>query len=308
MKKRGTPHFWRMEFRKIEERAQRPGRMGGSIIRSEIVQQDTTMQERIAPAAQRAAEQDEDTIDLLELALGLLEHWKLIAVTAVTGAVLMALYTFFLVTPMYKATTTIYVVSRNDSVLNFSDLQVGSELTSDYIKVFEMWEVHEKVISNLDLDYTYTNMASMLSVTNTSDTRMLDITVTNPDPEEAAAIANEYADVGAKYISEKMKTDEPTLMSSARVPENPFSPNKAKNILLGFVVGFVLACGVVVVRILLDDTCKTAEDIRKYAGLVVLASVPMAENAQPKEKNVLKRKTQRFMKDVRRRMGTGSGR
>lgn len=306
--KKGTPHFWRMGFREIEERAQRPGRMGGSIIRSEIVQQDTTMQERIAPAAQRAAEQDEDTIDLLELALGLLEHWKLIAVTAVTGAVLMALYTFFLVTPMYKATATIYVVSRNDSVLNFSDLQVGSELTSDYIKVFEMWEVHEKVISNLDLDYTYTNMASMLSVTNTSDTRMLDITVTNPDPEEAAAIANEYADVGAKYISEKMKTDEPTLMSSARVPENPFSPNKAKNILLGFVVGFVLACGVVVVRILLDDTYKTAEDIRKYAGLVVLASVPMAENAQPKEKNVLKRKTQRFMKDVRRRMGTGSGR
>lgn len=80
---------------------------------------------------------------------------------------------------MYKATATIYVVSRNDSVLNFSDLQVGSELTSDYIKVFEMWEVHEKVISNLDLDYTYTDMASMLSVTNTSDTRMLDITVTN---------------------------------------------------------------------------------------------------------------------------------
>ena len=90
---------------------------------------------------------------------GLLAHWTLIAATAVVGAVLMALYTFFLVTPMYKATATIYVVSRNDSVLNFSDLQVGSELTSDYIKVFEMWEVHEKVISNLDLDYTYTDMA-----------------------------------------------------------------------------------------------------------------------------------------------------
>ena len=272
------------------------------------MQQDTTMQERIAPAAQRAAEQDEDTIDLLELALGLLEHWKLIAVTAVTGAVLMALYTFLLVTPMYKATATIYVVSRNDSVINMSDIQIGSALTSDYVKVFEMWEVHEKVISDLKLDYTYTEMADMLTVTNTSDTRMLDITVTDADPEEAAKIANKYAEVGSVYISEKMKMDEPTLMSSARVPENPFGPSKAKNILLGFVAGFVLACGVVVVRILLDDTYKTAEDIRKYAGLVVLASVPMAENAQPKEKNVFKRKTQRFMKDVRRSMGTGSGR
>ena len=245
------------------------------------MQQDTFVKERTALAAQ--PEQGEDTIDLLELFMGLLAHWTLIAATAVVGAVLMALYTFFLVTPMYKATATIYVVSRNDSVLNFSDLQVGSELTSDYIKVFEMWEVHEKVISNLDLDYTYTDMASMLSVTNTSDTRMLDITVTNPDPEEAAAIANEYADVGAKYISEKMKTDEPTLMSSARVPENPFSPNKAKNILLGFVVGFVLACAVVVLRTMLDDTYKSADDIRKYTGMVVRSRWPMLANSRKRK-------------------------
>ena len=270
------------------------------------MQQDTFVKERTALAAQ--PEQGEDTIDLLELFMGLLAHWTLIAATAVVGAVLMALYTFFLVTPMYKATATIYVVSRNDSVLNFSDLQVGSELTSDYIKVFEMWEVHEKVISNLDLDYTYTDMASMLSVTNTSDTRMLDITVTNPDPEEAAAIANEYADVGAKYISEKMKTDEPTLMS-ARVPENPFSPNKAKNILLGFVVGFVLASAVVVLRTMLDDTYKSADDIRKYTGMVVLASIPLADaGEQPKEKNEFKRRTKRFADDVRRRVGGSSGR
>ena len=232
------------------------------------MQQNTFVKERTALAVQ--PEQGEDTIDLLELFMGLLAHWTLIAATAVVGAVLMTLYTFFLVTPMYKATATIYVVSRNDSVLNFSDLQVGSELTSDYIKVFEMWEVHEKVISNLDLNYTYTDMASMLSVTNTSDTRMLDITITNPDPEEAAAIANEYADVGAKYISEKMKTDEPTLMSSARVPENPF---------------------------------------RKSTGMVVLASIPLADaGEQPKEKNEFKRRTKRFADDVRRRVGGSSGR
>ena len=124
------------------------GRQYYKVIRSEIVQQDTFMKERTALAAQ--PEQDEDTIDLLELFMGLLAHWTLIAATAVVGAVLMALYTFFLVTPMYKATATIYVVSRNDSVLNFSDLQVGSELTSDYIKVFEMWEVHKVLRGKYD--------------------------------------------------------------------------------------------------------------------------------------------------------------
>ena len=80
------------------------------------------MQEHTAPGMQ--PEREEDTIDLLELFMGLLAHWQLITATALAGAVLAALYTFFLVTPMYKATATIYVVSRNDSVLNFSDQQI----------------------------------------------------------------------------------------------------------------------------------------------------------------------------------------
>ena len=235
-------------------------------------------------------------------------HGKFMAAAAAAGMVLAALYTFLLVTPLYKATSTIYVVSRNDSVLNLSDIQIGSALTSDYIKVFEMWEVHEKVISALDLDYTYTQMDNMLSVTNANDTRMLDITVTDADPEEAAAIANEYAEVGASYIAEKMKTDEPTIMSSARVPANPFSPSKTKNILLGFLAGFVLSCGVVVLRVLLDDTYKSAEEIRKYTGMVVLASVPLVGGTESKKGSNFQRRMKRLSKDICRRVGGKAGR
>ena len=98
-------------------------------------------------------------------------------------------------------------------------------------------------------------------------------------------------------------------LSSARVPENPFSPNKAKNIMMGFVVGFVLASAVVVLRTMLDDTYKSADDIRKYTGMVVLASIPLADaGEQPKEKNEFKRRTKRFADDVRRRVGGSSGR
>ena len=96
----------------------------------------------------------------------------------------MGVYTSFFVTPMYEATSILYVLSTRDSAINVSDLQLGSELTQDYIKVFRMWEVHEQVISNLDLPYSYSQMQNMLSVSNDADTRMLDITVTSADPEE----------------------------------------------------------------------------------------------------------------------------
>ena len=141
--------------------------------------------------------------------------------------------------------------------------------------MFHMWEVHEEVISNLGLPYSYSQMQDMLSVVNDTDTRMLDITVTSADPQEAADIANEYAQVASQYIAETMATDKPNIMSVALVPSNPVSPNRTRNIIMGFLLGGILAAGIITVRMLLDDKYKTTEDIRRYTGLATLAVVPV---------------------------------
>lgn len=215
------------------------------------------------------------TINLVELMYRLLGNWKLIVCLAVGFALIAGIYTTFFVTPMYEATSIIYVLSNRDSAINVSDLQLGSELTQDYIKVFRMWEVHEEVISNLNLPYSYTQMRNMLSVVNDTDTRMLDITVTSADPQEAADIANEYAQVASQYIAETMATDKPNIMSVALTPSNPVSPNRTRNVMAGFLLGGILAASIVTVRMILDDKYKTAEDIRKYTGLATLAVVPV---------------------------------
>ena len=163
----------------------------------------------------------EPTFDLLELLYRLIAGWKLIVILAIIGALLAGVYTVALVTPLYRATSTIYVLSNRDSVINMSDLQIGSALTSDYIKVFDMWEVHEGVLSNLGLPYSYSQIKSMLRVSNSNNTRMLDITVTSPSPQEAADIANEYAHVVSQFIEETMSTDKPNIMSTALVPTIP---------------------------------------------------------------------------------------
>lgn len=227
-------------------------------------------------------ESDEETIDLLELLYALLGKWREIAAATVACALIAAIGVLFFVTPKYQASSTIYVISRKDSAINISDLQIGTALTDDYIQVFHMWEVQEKVISNLDLPYTYNQLDGMLSVTNASNTRMLEITVTSESAQEAADIANEYATVARDYIAKKMATDKPSIMSTALVPTVPVSPNKTKSILLGALLGFVVSAGVIVVITLLDDTYKTAEDIKKYTGLVTMAVIPLEKSDEPK--------------------------
>mgnify|MGYP002562863181 FL=1 len=227
-------------------------------------------------------ESDEETIDLLELLYALLGKWREIAAATVACALIAAIGVLFFVTPKYQASSTIYVISRKDSAINISDLQIGTALTDDYIQVFHMWEVQEKVISNLDLPYTYNQLDGMLSVTNASNTRMLEITVTSESPQEAADIANEYAEVVRDYIAKKMATDKPSIMSTALVPTVPVSPNKTKSILLGALLGFAVSAGVIVVITLLDDTYKTTEDIKKYTGLVTMAVIPLEKGDEPK--------------------------
>lgn len=214
-------------------------------------------------------------IDLQELMYRLLANWKLIVCLSLAMAIISGVYTICFVTPMYEASSTIYVLNRSDSAINFSDLQIGTALTKDYIKVFSMWEVHEEVISNLNLPYTYSEMKDMLTIENDSDTRMLDITITSPDANEAAAIANEYAKVASQYIADTMLTEKPSVMSVALVPSNPVSPNKTLNVILGFLLGASVACAYAIVGLVFDDKFKTTEDIRKYTGLPTLAVVPI---------------------------------
>lgn len=229
------------------------------------------------------AEEQETEIDLVELLNRLWEKIIFIALAAVAGGLIMGIYSFFIATPQYKAASKIYVVSSKDSVVNLADLQIGSYLTSDYTEVFNAWEVHEQVIQNLGLDYTYDELQSMLRIENPANTRILSIEIQHENPTTAAQISNEYAAVAREYIAEKMSMDRPNVLSVALQPDAPFAPNKTRNTVIGFVLGALLAIVVITVRFVLDDKIRSSDDIEKYTGMPTLAVVPLLN-----EKNLLK--------------------
>ncbi len=65
---------------------------------------------------------EDDEINLVELLYRLIEKWKIIALASLLGALIAAVYTFCFITPMYTATSKLYVVNTKDSAINLSDL------------------------------------------------------------------------------------------------------------------------------------------------------------------------------------------
>ena len=230
-------------------------------------------------------ENTEREIDLIEVGYRLLEKIRYIIICAIIGAVIMFIYSYCIAKPVYRATSKLYVLNSDDSALNLSDLQIGSYLASDYQDVFSIWEVQEKVLQNLNLDYDYNSLMNMISVANKSNTRILDITAESNSAQEAMDLANEFAKVGSEYIAEMMETEKPNILSVALKPTNPVSPKKKQNVLLGFLAGAFVMCAYVFVQYLLDDKVKNPEDIRNTIGLAVLATVPnYADNSENDKK------------------------
>jgi polysaccharide biosynthesis transport protein len=68
--------------------------------------------------------------------------------------------------------------------------------------------------------------------------------------------------------------DSATIVSSAQVPTAASGPDKNKTLLIGLLVGLVLAVGVALLRERLDDRVKSAEELERAIGTRVLGSVP----------------------------------
>ena len=233
--------------------------------------QNTADKKRVE-AQQNVSESTE--IDLVELMYRLIEKWAIIVLSCILGAVIASAYTFLMVTPKYTATSKLYVVNSNDSAINLSDLQIGNYLTTDYMEVFSNWHVHEMVLERLGLDYSYNQLSNMISVTNPSNTRILYIRAVSTDPQEAKDLADTYAEVAREFIAVKMDTKQPNVFEEALLPSAPSSPNKTRNIMLGFLLGLVVSCGIIVVQFLMDDRLRSSDDIEKYVQLPTLGVMP----------------------------------
>ena len=212
-------------------------------------------------------EEMEQEIDLIEIFYYLRAKIGWLILAFVLGGLLAGSMTHFLIIPKYTAVSKIYMVSASsESVLNLSDLNLGTSLSEDYAELIKLRPVFNEVIDNLELDYDYEELQDMVSITKVGNTRLLAVTVESENPKEAQEIANEVADVTVTYI--------PNIAEYAILPEEASSPNLEQNTIIGALVLLLIICGVYIVRMLQDDTVKSADEVQKEFGIMPLTVIP----------------------------------
>lgn len=229
--------------------------------------------------------EEEIEIDMGELLRYLAGKAGYIILTALAFAVLALAVTTFCMTPRYTSTTKMYVLNRqtNEGVTS-SDLQSSTYLTKDYMEMIRSRTVIEAVIADLNLNSTYEDVLGQIDVSAASDTRVIAISVTDKDPYEARDIANAVRNAAAAHIQSVMNTEAVTVVDEANIPTKKSSPSTIKNVAIAGGVSLFLALAVCVVLYLMNDKVTTAEDVERYLGLSVLASMPLEEEEVRRKK------------------------
>jgi capsular polysaccharide biosynthesis protein len=219
----------------------------------------------------------QNEIDLLKLLMVFRRHLLLIIFCFAIGLAAAGSFSYYCITPLYQATAKLYMVSAsNDSIINLSDLNVGTTLSEDYQELLKTRPVILSVIETLGLEdtYSYEGMCNMISISTGSSSRILRIIVTSADPQLAEQIANCLAEKAVEYLPEVMETSAPNIAEKAIVPTAKTSPNNTMNALKGGLLGAILCMGILVIIYLLDDTLKDAEDVESYFGVMPLTVIP----------------------------------
>lgn len=219
---------------------------------------------------------DEVEIDLSQLLKLLKKNIRLIIILALVGIIIAASATTFLISKKYQSQGS--VLLKADVVngsLDSTQVNTNKMMVNNYVKLLQGNNIQDQVAKNLNI--TSAEVRSSLSITNTTDTQIIEISSTTVDPGLSKRIVDETISVFTTLIQEKLDVTNVTIVDQPEVNPNPVSPSMVKNVIIGAVVGIVISLGYLLLTYLLDTKIKNGEQAEQYLGIPLLGIVPFFE-------------------------------
>ncbi|WP_081828194.1 YveK family protein [Oribacterium sp. FC2011] len=218
---------------------------------------------------------DDDEIDLAQIFFELKKNILFLVMALILGGGIGYSISKFVLVPTYTSTSMIYVMSKETTLTSLADLQIGSQLTSDYKVLVTSRTVMEDVIKKLNIDnMDYLDLRRKITLENPQNTRILNISVLDTDPTRAKHLTDAVSECASDYIADIMEQDPPKIIEYGEIPLKKTGPHNGRNALIAAAVFFMITAGFIVISTITNDTIRTEDDIENYFNLPVLAAIP----------------------------------
>lgn len=219
---------------------------------------------------------EEQVISIEEIFEVLKKRWKMIALITIVATVISGVFSFFIIDPVYEASTKLFVGKEENSeeVYNSNDIAMYQKLLKTYSETIKTRDLLTSAIKDSKYDLEVGAVSSALTVVPVADTQILQIKYQSKDPKEAEIVLKAISNNFIKTAKELVPNGNVRTIEAVEMPEKPVSPNKKMNIAIAFLLGLMVSVGLVFLLEYLDNTYKTKEQLEKELELPVLGVIP----------------------------------
>lgn len=210
---------------------------------------------------------------------------KWVTVCAVTvAALLIAIGVSFMTTPLFQASTRLFVSTTAGSTLaeTYQGNRFSQERVVSYAELLMGETLAQRTIDKLDLDTTASSLAEHVKAGAKPDTVLINVDVLDPSPVRARDIANTLSDEFVVLVRELETPENGSTPDSrvvveqrASIPETPVVPKTLRNMAVGLALGILLGVGLAVLRDMFDNTIKDKSEVEDITGAGVVGLIPV---------------------------------
>ena len=213
------------------------------------------------------------------------KYWWMVLVATILGAGVATLVTMR-IPAQYASSATFFVRTPAEQIGGaYQGDQFAQKRVNSYVQLAESRRLAEQVLANSQLPLSAEEISSRISAKGDLNTVLLNVTVTDTDPQRSLDIARAVSEEFVTLVSQ-LETppgaNAPTVSlevtSAASLNPTPVAPRPVINIAIGLVAGLLLGIGAALLRELLDTSVRSLETLRQLTG-AALAVIPFDATA-----------------------------
>jgi capsular exopolysaccharide synthesis family protein len=224
-------------------------------------------------------------MDLRTFGRAIRRSWWVIVLLVVVGTGVSA-YITSRIAPTYASKVTFFVATPGGGDTNALQAQQVAQLqVNSYVQLLSSEGLSKRLVGSPGLgDLTASQIESRITPSAPVNTVLVTATVKDTSTSRALAltraIATEFPPLVESLSTSTKARTVLHVVSGPTLNHSPVSPHKTLNIGLGFLVGLALGLTLAFLRLLLDTSVRTAEQVEAATGVTVIGSIGYDKNAR----------------------------
>lgn len=226
---------------------------------------------------------EKKTLEIEEILQAIKKRKKIIVLIVALFLILSGIYGFILEKETHVASVKIFLGKKTEKAQMYSkdELADNSALMDTYVELIKTDNFMNKVIAKTGINTTSDKLKENVEFEKTGSTPILTISYTSVDKATAQKVVGVIASQFEKEVKETILNINTKVIEDVKVITN--YPNKIKYLIIGFVIGLIVAIGFVLFLDCLDRSIQNKAQLEKIIPIPVLGELSL-------EKSLLKNK------------------